>query len=76
MEKTAAAEKVDKGRIEKAVREIIKQKMEGDKDAGVKKRAYQVSVAVDEEKIYWPYEDEYWRDELGTYEYTLSWGCR
>ena len=31
-------------------------------------------VADDEEG--WPYEGEYWRDELGTYEYTLSKSCK
>lgn len=39
-------------------------------------RDYQFSTAVDDEHIYWPYEGEYWRDELGTYQYTLTRGCR
>jgi tetratricopeptide (TPR) repeat protein len=37
---------------------------------------YKYSVAVPDDMLYWPFEGEYWRDELGTYEYTLSKGCR
>ncbi len=37
---------------------------------------YGYSVAVSDEDLYWPYEGEYWRDELGTYEYTLTKGCK
>jgi tetratricopeptide (TPR) repeat protein len=32
--------------------------------------------AVSDEQLYWPYEGEFWRDELGTYSYTLTKGCR
>jgi tetratricopeptide (TPR) repeat protein len=39
-------------------------------------RPYKYSVAVDDEHLYWPYEGEFWRDELGTYSYTLTKGCR
>ena len=31
---------------------------------------------MNDERVYWPYEGEYWRDELGTYEYTLTKGCK
>jgi len=31
---------------------------------------------TDDEKIVWPFEDEYWRDELGTYELSLGKSCR
>ena len=34
------------------------------------------SVAVGDDQLYWPYEGEYWRDELGTYRYTLTKGCK
>jgi outer membrane protein assembly factor BamD (BamD/ComL family) len=34
------------------------------------------STAVTDEHLYWPYEGEFWRDELGTYSYTLTKGCR
>jgi tetratricopeptide (TPR) repeat protein len=39
-------------------------------------RDYKYSVAVSDEHLYWPYEGEFWRDELGTYSYTLTKGCR
>jgi outer membrane protein assembly factor BamD (BamD/ComL family) len=45
----------------------------GGKTAIVKK--YRYSVAVADDQLYWPYEGEYWRDELGTYQYTLTKGC-
>jgi hypothetical protein len=38
-------------------------------------RSYRYSVAVNDSELYWPYEGEYWRDELGTYQYTLTKGC-
>lgn len=31
---------------------------------------------ADDEKLVWPFEGEYWRDELGTYELTLGRSCR
>jgi tetratricopeptide (TPR) repeat protein len=34
------------------------------------------STAVSDEHLYWPYEGEFWRDELGTYTYTLTKGCK
>jgi tetratricopeptide (TPR) repeat protein len=36
---------------------------------------YRYSVAVSDDQLYWPYVGEYWRDELGTYQYTLTKGC-
>jgi tetratricopeptide (TPR) repeat protein len=39
-------------------------------------RNYRYSVAVSDEHLYWPYDGEFWRDELGTYTYTLTKGCR
>jgi len=38
-------------------------------------RKYKYSVAVPDDYLYWPYVGEYWRDELGTYRYTLTKGC-
>ena len=32
--------------------------------------------AVSDEHLYWPYQGEFWRDELGTYSYTLTKGCK
>lgn len=37
---------------------------------------YKFSTAVSDEHLYWPYDGEFWRDELGTYTYTLTKGCR
>jgi TolA-binding protein len=39
-------------------------------------KKYKFSVAVSDEHQYWPYEGEFWRDELGTYSYTLTKGCK
>jgi tetratricopeptide (TPR) repeat protein len=36
---------------------------------------YKFSTAVSDDQLYWPYVGEYWRDELGTYQYTLTKGC-
>ena len=32
-------------------------------------------MAVADDQLYWPFQGEYWRDELGTYSYTLTKGC-
>ncbi|MBL8915070.1 MAG: adventurous gliding motility protein GltC [Archangium sp.] len=45
----------------------------GGKNAIVKKYKYRTDVSDDQ--LYWPYVGEYWRDELGTYQYTLTKGC-
>ncbi|MBM4279480.1 MAG: tetratricopeptide repeat protein [Deltaproteobacteria bacterium] len=37
---------------------------------------YSFTAATDDERLYWPFEGEYWRDELGAYQYTLTKGCR
>ncbi len=42
----------------------------------VQLKNYKFSCAVGDERECWPYEGEYWRDELGTYEYTLTKGCK
>jgi tetratricopeptide (TPR) repeat protein len=39
-------------------------------------RDLKFSYAVSDEHLYWPYEGEFWRDELGTYSYTLTKGCK
>jgi tetratricopeptide (TPR) repeat protein len=39
-------------------------------------RDLKYSHAVSDEHLYWPYQGEFWRDELGTYSYTLTKGCK
>ncbi|ABS27571.1 adventurous gliding motility protein GltC [Anaeromyxobacter sp. Fw109-5] len=39
-------------------------------------RDLKYSTAVSDEHLYWPYQGEFWRDELGTYSYTLTKGCK
>ncbi|MFZ5438607.1 MAG: adventurous gliding motility protein GltC [Myxococcota bacterium] len=36
---------------------------------------YKYRTDVPDDYLYWPYVGEYWRDELGTYQYTLTKGC-
>jgi TolA-binding protein len=56
--------------------EMLRKAKSGDLDLGPTLLEYEWSAATDDEKLYWPYQGEFWRDELGTYEYTLTWGCR
>jgi hypothetical protein len=37
--------------------------------------AYDFEKEVGDDQLYWPQREEYWRDELGTYLYTLTEGC-
>jgi len=39
-------------------------------------RNLKYSTAVSDEHLYWPYQGEFWRDELGTYTYTFTKGCK
>lgn len=57
-------------------KQLLEQKMLGQAGAPEVLRRYRYSVAVSDSEQYWPYEGEYWRDELGTYQYTLTKGCR
>jgi hypothetical protein len=56
--------------------DVLKKARTGEQDLGPTLLPYDWTAATDDEKHFWPYEGEYWRDELGTYEYTLTWGCR
>ncbi len=56
--------------------EVLRKVQAGEQDLGPAVLSYEWSAATDDEKEFWPYQGEYWRDELGTYEYTLTWGCR
>ncbi len=53
-----------------------KEALEKDGDASVATRSAPRARALREDEVEWPYEGEYWRDELGTYEYLLTRGCR
>jgi hypothetical protein len=58
----------------KKEKEFLEEQLKaGGKTSVVKK--YRYTVAVADDQLYWPYEGEYWRDELGTYQYTLTKGC-
>jgi tetratricopeptide (TPR) repeat protein len=55
-------------------KEFLEEQLQaGGRTSIVKK--YRYSVAVPDDQLYWPYQGEYWRDELGTYRYTLTKGC-
>lgn len=38
-------------------------------------KPYKLTYGVPDEYLYWPFVGEFWRDELGTYQYTLTKGC-
>lgn len=61
--------------ITKSAKEKLEATLRGEKQ-GTTLGKYRFSAAVSDEHIYWPFDGEYWRDELGTYEYTLAKGCR
>src|SRR5215813_9900662 len=55
-------------------KEFLEEQLQaGGRRAIIKK--YRYSVAVNDDQIYWPFQGEFWRDELGTYSYTLTKGC-
>jgi len=55
-------------------KEFLEQQLQAGGKTEVVKN-YKYSVAVADDQLYWPYVGEYWRDELGTYQYTLTKGC-
>ncbi|PTL80400.1 adventurous gliding motility protein GltC [Vitiosangium sp. GDMCC 1.1324] len=55
-------------------KEFLEEQLKAGGQVSVVKK-YKFSVAVADDQLYWPYEGEYWRDELGTYQYTLTKGC-
>jgi hypothetical protein len=57
-------------------KELLEQKLVDQRGKPEGLHRYRYSVAVPDSEEYWPYEGEYWRDELGTYQYTLTRGCR
>jgi tetratricopeptide (TPR) repeat protein len=61
--------------IAKQEKESLEAELRGESQA-VPIADYKFTTATDDERVYWPFIGEYWRDELGTYEYTLTRGCR
>ncbi len=61
--------------ITKGEKERVEEEMKG-QGATTVGVDYDFTTATDDERLYWPFEGEYWRDELGTYQYTLTKGCR
>ena len=61
--------------VTKQEKEALAASLRGE-DLTVPLSDYRFTAATDDERVYWPFEGEYWRDELGTYEYTLTKGCR
>jgi len=55
-------------------KEFLEEQLKAGGSVSVVKK-YKFSVAVADDQLYWPYEGEYWRDELGTYQYTMTKGC-
>lgn len=55
-------------------KEFLEEQLKAGGKTAVVKR-YKYSVAVSDDQLYWPYAGEFWRDELGTYQYTLTKGC-
>jgi hypothetical protein len=55
-------------------KEFLEQKLaQGGEKATVKE--YTLKYAVPDDYLYWPFDGEYWRDELGTVQYTVTKGC-
>lgn len=57
--------------VVRSEREIIQARMRGESTDDDIVPAVARTV-VDDERLYWPFEGEYWRDELGTYELDFS----
>lgn len=60
--------------IETAKKTLLESKLRGE-DFSVKLLNKKYSAATEETELYWPFDGEYWRDELGTYHYTMMRGC-
>ena len=59
--------------LESSRTQTVRPAQAGGRRAIIKK--YRYSVAVNDDQLYWPFQGEFWRDELGTYQYTLTKGC-
>jgi len=60
--------------IETAKKNLLESKLKG-QDFSVQLLNKKYTGATEDDQLYWPYEGEYWRDELGTYHYTMLKGC-
>lgn len=60
--------------IETAKKTLLESKLRGE-DFSVRLLNKKYSGATEDTDLYWPFEGEYWRDELGTYHYTMLRGC-
>ena len=58
--------------VARAERTIIEKKMQGQSTLEEDIVPAQAQIVVDDDHLYWPYEGEFWRDELGTYELDFS----
>ena len=56
--------------VARSEREVLERRLSGGQ--GDEVIPAQARTVVDDEHLYWPYEGEYWRDELGTYELDFS----
>ena len=52
--------------VTRSERNLLERKMRGGK--GDRMVLAKEGSMVNDESLYWPYEGEFWRDELGTYE--------
>ncbi|MEZ4272650.1 MAG: hypothetical protein R3C68_14835 [Myxococcota bacterium] len=58
--------------VARSERTVIEKKLRGESTADEDIIPAREQVVVDDEHLYWPYEGEFWRDELGTYELDFS----
>lgn len=47
-----------------------------DPDAGLASQPHKARPQVGDDEVEWPFEGEYWRDELGSYQYQLGRRCK
>jgi hypothetical protein len=55
-------------------KDFLEQTLSAEQQQEIVKK-YKYTYGVGDDQLYWPYAGEYWRDELGTYQYTLTKGC-
>jgi len=58
--------------VARSERQVLEKRMAGKTDLEEDLIPAKAQTVVDDEHMYWPYEGEYWRDELGTYELDFS----